>query len=73
MRSKKIPQAQNIKEIWGTLKRPNLRIKGIEEGENLGANSQKILPQNHRENFHTLNKEVPIKLYVIYKIPDRLD
>ena len=33
--------AQNIQEIWDTMKRPNLRIIGIEEGEELQLKAQK--------------------------------
>lgn len=48
--SKKL--TQNIQEIWGTIKRPNLRIIGIEKGEESQFKEpQKYFQQNHRRKF----------------------
>ena len=50
---------QNIQEIWDTMKRPNLRIIGIEEGEQ----SQLQRPENlYNKNLSNLKKEMPINI-----------
>jgi hypothetical protein len=48
---------QNIQEIWDTMKRPNLRIIGIEEGERSQLQGpENILNKTVEENFPNLNK-----------------
>ena len=44
---------QNIQEIWDTMKRTNLRIIGIEEGEEyqIVKRPRKYLQQNHGRKF----------------------
>jgi len=43
----------NIREIWNTMKRPNLRIIGIEEGEDAQFISmpENIFNKNHRRKL----------------------
>ena len=46
-----------------TLKRSNLRMIGIEEGEKTpGQSHRKHFQHNHRKNFSNLKKEMPIKV-----------
>ena len=42
---------QPIQEIWDTMKKPNLRITGIKEGENPNSKPRKHLQQNHRRKL----------------------
>ncbi|ERE70461.1 GTPase IMAP family member 3-like protein [Cricetulus griseus] len=42
---------QNIQEIWDTVKRPNLRIIGIEENEETFTRCRKDMQQNHRRKL----------------------
>ena len=65
---------QNIQEIQDTMKRPNLRIIGIEESED----SQFTGPVNIfnkiiEENFPNIKKEMPMNVQVAYRTPNRLD
>jgi hypothetical protein len=65
---------QNIKEIQDTMRRPNLRIIGVDENEDFQlkgpANiSNKII----EENFPNLKKEMPMNIQDAYRTPKRLD
>ena len=65
---------QNIQEIWDTMKRPNLRIKGVEEGEDLQLKgSENIFTKIIEENFPNLKKDIPMKVQEAYITLNRLD
>ena len=54
---------QNIEEIWDTVKRPNLRIIGVEEGEELQFKGpENIFNKIIEENFPNLRKDIPMKV-----------
>ena len=64
---------QNIQEIQDTMRRPNLRIIGIEESED----SQLKGPVNSfnkiiEENFPNLKKEMPMNIQEAYRTPNRV-
>jgi hypothetical protein len=65
---------QNIKEIPDTMRRPNLRIIGIDENEDFQikgpANISKIIKV---QNFPNLKKEMPMNIQETYRTPNRLD
>jgi hypothetical protein len=55
--------AQNVQEIWDTIKRSNLRIIGIDVGEEIHVKITKIaFNKIIEENFPHLKKEMPIKV-----------
>jgi chromosome segregation ATPase len=65
---------QSIQEIQDTMKRPNLRIIGIEENEdssskNLKMSSTKII----EENVPILKKKMAIKVQEAYRTPNKWD
>ncbi|KAL6056636.1 hypothetical protein STEG23_020363 [Scotinomys teguina] len=63
---------QNVQEIWDTMKKSNLRIIGIEEGEEYqlkGTKKKKII----EENFPNLKKKMPIEVQEAYRTPNRLN
>ena len=65
---------QNIQEIWDTVKRPNLKIKGIEEGEDLQLKGPEIIfTKIIKENFPNLKKGIPLMVQEAYRTPNRLD
>ena len=64
---------QNIQEICDTMKRPNLKIIGIEEGEVHLKSSENIFNKIIKENFPNQNKEMPMKIQEAYRTPNRLD
>jgi uncharacterized coiled-coil protein SlyX len=63
---------QNIHEIKCTMRRPNLRIIGIEESEDSQLKGPvNIFNKIIEENFPNLKKEMPINIQA-YKTPNRL-
>jgi hypothetical protein len=65
---------QNIQEIQDTIRRPNLRIIGIEENEGSQIKgSVNIFNKIIEENFPSLKKEMPMNMQEAYRTPNRLD
>jgi hypothetical protein len=65
---------ENIQKIQDTMRRPNLRIIGIEESED----SQRKEPVNIfnkiiEENFPNLKKGMPMNIQEVYRTPNRWD
>jgi uncharacterized coiled-coil protein SlyX len=72
-KSKKL-LTQNIQKIKGTMRRPNLMIRGIEERENSQFKvSVHIFNKIMEENFSNLKKEMPMNIKEAYRTPNRLD
>jgi chromosome segregation ATPase len=65
---------QNIKEIQDTMRRPNLKIIGIEESKDSQLKGPvNIFNKIIEENFLSLNKEMPTNIQEAYRTPNRLD
>jgi hypothetical protein len=65
---------QIIQEFCNTMKRPNLRIKRIEEGEASQLKKPKdIFNKIIEENFPNLKKEMAINVQEAHRTPNRLD
>jgi hypothetical protein len=65
---------QNIQEIQDTMRRPKLRIIGIEESEDPQLKgSLNIFNKIIEGNFPNLKKEMPMNIQEAYRSPNRLD
>jgi chromosome segregation ATPase len=65
---------RNMQELTDSIKRPNLRIMGIEEGEEVNAEGiRNIFNKIITENFPSLEKTMPIQVQEASRIPNRLD
>jgi chromosome segregation ATPase len=65
---------RNVQELSNFIKRPNLRIMGIKEGEEVQAKGiHNIFNKIITENFPNLEKELPIQVQEASKTPNRLD
>jgi hypothetical protein len=63
-----------MQELSDSIKRPNLRIMGIEEGEEVQAKGIcNIFNKIITENFPNLKKDLPIQVQETTRIPNRLD
>ena len=62
-----------MQEIWDTVKRPNLKIIGVEEGELQLKGPENIFNKIIEENFPNLKKDIPMKVHEPYRTPSRLD
>ena len=69
---KKLP-TQNIQEIQDTMRRPNLRIIGVDENEDFQLKGPANIFNKIIENFPNLKKEMHINIQEAYKTPIRLD
>jgi uncharacterized protein YjaZ len=64
----------NMQELTNSIKRPNLRIMGIEEGEAVQAKGiHNIFGKIITENFPNLEIVVPIQVQEASRTPKRLD
>jgi hypothetical protein len=63
-----------MQELTDSIKRPNLRIMGIEEGEEVQAKRMhNIFNKIITENFPNLEKIVPIQVQDASRTPNRSD
>lgn len=68
---KKKLQTQNLQEIQETMKRPNLKIIGIEEGEESQLKGpENIFNKIIEENFPNLKEEMVINVQEAYRTPN---
>jgi hypothetical protein len=65
---------RNMEEFTNSIKKPNLRIMGIEEGEEVqGKGICNIFNKTTTENFPNLEKTMPIQVQTALRTPNRLD
>jgi archaeosine-15-forming tRNA-guanine transglycosylase len=65
---------RNMQELTISIKRPNLRIMGSEEGEEVQAKGiHNIFNKIIIENFPNLEKTMPIQVQKASRTPNRLD
>ena len=66
--------SQNIQEMRDTIKKPNLRLIGVEEGEELQIKGpENIFNKIIEENFPNLKNDIPMKVQEAYRTLNRLD
>jgi hypothetical protein len=66
--------SQNIQEIQDTMRRPNLRIIGVDENEDFQLKGPvNIFNKIIEENFPNLKTEMPMNIQEAYRTPNRLD
>jgi hypothetical protein len=65
---------RNVQELTNSIKRPNLRIMGIEEGEEVQAKGIcNIFSKTITKSFPYLEKTMPIRVKAASRTPNRLD
>jgi hypothetical protein len=63
-----------MQELTDSIKRPNLRIMGIEEGEEMQAKGMRNIFNNIiTENFPNLEKSMPIQVHKASRTPNKPD
>jgi hypothetical protein len=63
---------QNIQEIQDTMRRPNIRIIGVDENEDFQLKEpENIFNKIIEENFPKLKKEMPINIQEAYRTPKK--
>ena len=65
---------ENIQETQDTMRRPNLRILGVDENEDFQLKGPaNIFNKIIEENFPNLKKEMPMNIQEAYRTPNTLD
>ena len=65
---------QNIQEIQDTIRKPNIRIIGIDESEDLQLKRpENIFNKIMEENFPNLKREMPMNIQEAYRTPNRTE
>ena len=65
---------QNTQEIQDTMRRPNLRIIGVDENEDFQLKGPaNIFNKIIEENFPNLKNDMPMNIQEAYRTPHRLD
>jgi hypothetical protein len=64
---------KNMQELTDSIKRPNLRIMGIEEGEEVQTKGIHNIFNKITENFPNLEKSMPIQVQEASRTPNRPD
>jgi hypothetical protein len=65
---------KNIQEIQDTMRRPNLRIIGVDENEDFQLKGPvNIFNKILEENFPNPKKEMPMNIQEAYRTPNRVD
>jgi hypothetical protein len=65
---------QNIQEIQDTMRKPNLRIIGVDENEDFQLEGPaNIFKKIIEENFPYIKKEMPMNIQEAYRTPNRLE
>jgi chromosome segregation ATPase len=65
---------KKMQELTDSIKRPNMRIMGIEEGEEVQAKGMhNILKKLITENFPNLEKDIPKQMQETSRTPNRAD
>jgi outer membrane protein assembly factor BamD (BamD/ComL family) len=64
---------QNIQEVQDTMRRPNLRVIGVDENVDFQLKGPaNIFNKILEENFPNLKKEMPMNIQEAFKTPNRL-
>jgi hypothetical protein len=64
----------NIQEVKDSMRKPNLRIIGVDENEDFQIKGPAdILNKIIEENFPNLKKDMPMNIKEAYRTPNRLD
>jgi hypothetical protein len=63
-----------MQKLTDSIKRPNLKVMGIEEGEEVQEKGMhNTVNKRIKENFPNLNKTMPIQVQEASRTPNRLD
>jgi hypothetical protein len=65
--------SKKMQELADSIKRPNLRIMGIEEGEEVQAKGMHNIFKKIIENFPNIEKSIPIEMQEASRTPNRPD
>ena len=62
----------NLRDLWGNAKRPNILIRGVPEEEDKRKGHEKILEVIIVENFPKMGKEIAIQVQKTQRVSNRI-
>ena len=63
----------NLKDLWGNVKCPNIRIIGVPEEEDKKKGHEKILEEIIAENFPKMGKKIATQVQETQRVPNRIN
>uniref|UniRef100_A0A8D1CJV5 L1 transposable element RRM domain-containing protein n=1 Tax=Sus scrofa TaxID=9823 RepID=A0A8D1CJV5_PIG len=64
---------ESLRELWDNVKRTNIRIIGVPEGEEREKETEKILQEIIPENFPNMRKEPLTQIQEAQRVPDKIN
>ena len=63
----------SLRDLWDNIKRTNIRIIGVPEGEEREKGPEKIFEEIIIENFPNMGKEIATQVQVAQRVPGRIN
>ena len=63
----------NLKDLWGNIKRTNIHIPGVSEGERERKGTEKIFEEIIAKNFPNMGKEIVNQVQKKQTVPGRIN
>ena len=63
----------NLRDLWGNVKHPNIQIIGVPEEEDKMKGHEKILEKVIDENFPKMGKEIVTQVQETQKVSNRIN
>ena len=63
----------SLRDFWDNIKRNNIRIIGVPEGEEREKGPEKIFEEIIVENFPNMGKEIATQVQEVQRVPDRIN
>ena len=64
---------ENLRDLWDSVKRPNILIIGVPEEEDKKKDHEKILEEIIVENFPKMGKEIVTQVQETQRVPNRIN
>ena len=72
-KEKRIKRNQdNLRDLWDNVKRPNIRIIGVQEEEDQKKDHEKIVEEIIVENFPKMGKEIATQVQEAQRVQNRI-
>ena len=63
----------SLRDLWDNIKRNNIRIIGVPEGEEREKGPEKIFEEIILENFPNMGKEIATQVQEVQRVPYRIN
>ena len=63
----------SLRDLWENIKRKNIRIIGVPEGEEREKGPEKIFEEIIVENVHNMGKEIATQVQEVQQVPYRIN